>query len=105
MLKGGEDSFLTLVKMVIALCDKVNVFVTLLSGSERRLADGSKKRQKSIALRGSQERTVDWRNRVVACSMGCDLGRFCLINFGCVSIAVVLLSRLYVASIRTSIDA
>ena len=96
---------MTLVKMVIALCDKVNEFVTVLSGSERRLADGSKKRQKSIALRRSQEHTVDWRDRVIACSVGCDLGRFCLINFGCVSIAVVLLSRLYVASIRTSIDA
>ena len=104
-MKGGEDSFLTLVKMVIALCDKVNVFVILLAGSERRLADGLKKRQKSIALRGSQERTVDWRNRVVACSVGCDLGRFCLINFGCVSIAVVLLSRLCVASTRIRIDA
>jgi hypothetical protein len=91
--------------MVIALRDNVNVFMTLLSGSERRLADGSKKRQKSIAPRGSAERTIDWRDRVVACSVGCDLGCFCLIDFGCVSIAVVLLSRLYIAAIRISIDA
>ena len=104
MLKGGEDSFLTLVKMVIALCDNVNVFMTLLSGSERRLADGSKKRQKSIAPRGSPERTIDWRHCVVPCSVGCDLRRFCLIDFGCVSIAVVLLSG-YLASIRIGIDA
>ena len=94
MLKGGEDSFLTPVKMVIALCDKVNEFVTVLSGSERRLADGSKKRQKSIALRGSQEHTVDWRDRVIACSVGCDLGRFRFIGCGGVSIALVLIPRL-----------
>jgi hypothetical protein len=104
-LKGGGDTFLTLVNMVIVLRDNVNVFTTLLSGSERRLADGSKNRQKSIARGGSPERTIDWRHRVVACSVGCDLGRFCLIDFGCVSIAVVLLPRLYIASIRISIDA
>jgi hypothetical protein len=104
-LKGSQDTFLTLIKMVIALRDNVNVFMTLLSGSERRLADGSKKRQKSIAPGGSAERTIDWRHRVVACSVGCDLGCFCLIDLGCVSIAVVLLSRLYIAPIRISIDA
>jgi hypothetical protein len=104
-LKGGEDTFLTLVKMVIARCDSVNVFITLLSGSERRLADGSKKRQKSTASGGSAGCTIDWCHRVVACAVGCDLGRFCLINFGCVSIAVVLLSRLHLGSIRIGIDA
>jgi hypothetical protein len=74
--------------------DNVNVFIIFWSGSERRLPDGSKKRQKSSALRRSAKCTIDWRYRVVACSVGCDLGRFCFIDFGCVSIASVLLSHL-----------
>jgi hypothetical protein len=33
-LKGAEDTFLTLLKLVIAHGDNVNVFVTCWSGSE-----------------------------------------------------------------------
>jgi hypothetical protein len=42
-LKGAEDTFLTLLKVVIAQCNSVNVFVTYWSGSGRRLADGWKR--------------------------------------------------------------
>src|SRR5215475_3907237 len=84
--KSSRDTFLTLLDKVIMRRDNVNVFIILWSGSQRRLTDGSKKRRKSILSGGRAERSVDWRHRVVTCSLGCDLGRFCFVDFGCVSI-------------------
>jgi hypothetical protein len=87
--------------VVIVQRDIVNVFVTCCSGYEG-MADGWKGRSHSIAPGGSARRAIDRRNRLIARSMGCDLGRFCFIDFGCVSIVLVLFPRLCTASVQIS---
>ena len=58
---------------------------------KRRLADGGKTQKHSTPLGGPARRTIDWSHRLIAWFMGGNLGRVCIIVFGRVSLASVLL--------------